>query len=82
MITLDADWKVIKQIDFIGNLERDNGATIFFIIEEAKNNNFGSFKRSFESIVKSIVNLFYFNAISILNTQCHRFKSKIFWFGN
>ena len=32
---LDADPKAIQQINFIGNLEEDN-ATIFFIIEEAK----------------------------------------------
>ena len=71
---LDADSKVIKQINFIGNLERDNGTTILFIIEEAKKNN--SFKRNFESIVKSIVNLFYFNTISILNTQCRALNVK------
>ena len=33
---LEADPKAIKQINFTGNLERDNGATMFFIIEEAK----------------------------------------------
>ena len=71
---LDADSKVIKQINFIGNLERDNGTTILFIIGEAKKNN--SFKRNFESIVKSIVNLFYFNTISILNTQCRALNVK------
>ena len=32
---LDADPKAIEQIDFMGNLEEDN-ATIFFIIEKAK----------------------------------------------
>ena len=71
---LDADSKVIKQINFIGNLERDHGTTILFIIGEAKKNN--SFKRNFESIVKSIVNLFYFNTISILNTQCRALNVK------
>ena len=34
--TLDADSKAIQKINFPGNLERDNGVTIFFIIEEAK----------------------------------------------
>ena len=33
---LDADPKAIQQIKFIGNLEGDNAATMFFIIEEAK----------------------------------------------
>ena len=33
---LEADPKAIQQINFTGNLERDNGATMFFIIEEAK----------------------------------------------
>ena len=28
--------KEIQQINFTGNLERDNGAMMFFIIEEAK----------------------------------------------
>ena len=33
---LDADPKPIEQINFTGNLERDNGAIMSFIIEEAK----------------------------------------------
>ena len=33
---LDADPKAIQQINFTGNLEQDNGGTIFFIMEEAK----------------------------------------------
>ena len=33
---LDADGKAIQQINFIGNLHRGVGATVFFIIEEAK----------------------------------------------
>ena len=33
---LDADSRAIQQINFTGNLDRDNGATMFFIIEEAK----------------------------------------------
>ena len=33
---LDPDPKVIQQIDFTGDLKRDNGAIMFFIIEEAK----------------------------------------------
>ena len=33
---LDADPKVIQQNYFTATLERDNGAIMFFIIEEAK----------------------------------------------
>ena len=33
---LDADPRAIHQINFTGNLERDNGTLMFFIIEEAK----------------------------------------------
>ena len=33
---LDADPKAIPQINFTGNLERDNVAAMFFIIEEAR----------------------------------------------
>ena len=34
--SLDADPRAIQQINFTANLDRNNGATIFFIIEEAK----------------------------------------------
>ena len=34
--TVDADPKAIQQINFTGNVDRDEGATICFIIEEAK----------------------------------------------
>ena len=33
---LDADPKAIQQINFTGNLDRAEGAKMFFIIEEAK----------------------------------------------
>ena len=33
---LDADSRAIQQIDFTGNLDREEGQTMFFIIEEAK----------------------------------------------
>ena len=33
---LDVDPKAIQQINFTGNLEQDNSAIMFFIIEEAK----------------------------------------------
>ena len=32
----DADPKAIQQIDFTGNLDRPAGATLLFIIDEAK----------------------------------------------
>ena len=34
--TLDADPKAVQQINFTGNLERDDGAIMFYIIEKAK----------------------------------------------
>ena len=34
----DADPKAIQQINFNGNLDRAEGATMFFIIEEGKEN--------------------------------------------
>ena len=33
---LDADPRAIQQINFTANLDRDGNATIFFIVEEAK----------------------------------------------
>ena len=33
---LDADPKAVQQINFTGNLERDDGAIMFYIIEKAK----------------------------------------------
>ena len=33
---LDADPKTIQQINFTGNLDKAQGSTMFFIIEEAK----------------------------------------------
>ena len=33
---LDADCKAIQQINFTGNLDREAGTIMFFIIEEAK----------------------------------------------
>ena len=32
----DADPKAVQKINFTGNLDRPEGATMFFIIEEAK----------------------------------------------
>ena len=33
---LDADPRATQQINFAANLDRDDGATVFFIIEKAK----------------------------------------------
>ena len=43
---LDADPKSVQQINFTENLDRAQGATKFFIIEEAKKNSFRFFKRN------------------------------------
>ena len=42
----DADLKAMQQINFTGNLNQGEGATIFFINEEAKKNNFRFFTRN------------------------------------
>ena len=34
--SLDADLTAIQQIDFTANLDREGNATVFFIIEKAK----------------------------------------------
>ena len=74
---LDADPKAIQQINFIDNLDRPEGATMFFIIEEAK---------ALETILdfsqgtrncESIVNFYYFNVISAYNDSISHFKRKI-----
>ena len=56
---LDADPKVIQQINFAGNLDRAEGATMFFIIEKEKETVLDFSKGT----VKSIMVLFNFNKI-------------------
>ena len=34
--SLDADQKAIQEINFTGNVDRNNGATMVFVIEETK----------------------------------------------
>ena len=34
--SLDANQKAIQEINFTGNVDRNNGATMFFVIEETK----------------------------------------------
>ena len=53
----DADPKARQQINFTGNLDRAEGATMFFIIEEAKETVLESFRRDCESIVNVVVRL-------------------------
>ena len=55
---VDADPKVIQQINFIENLDRAEGSTMFFIIEEGKETVLDFSKR----IVKVLL-LFSFNII-------------------
>ena len=43
---LDADPKAIQQISFSGNLDRAEGSTMFFIIEEAKKTVLGFLKET------------------------------------
>ena len=56
---LDADPKAIQQINFTENLDRDEGTTIFFITEEAKETVLDFSKGTVEVI------WFYFNIILI-----------------
>ena len=58
---LDDNPKAIQQINFTGNLDQNENTTMFFIIQEPKRNHFRFFTRNSESIV----NLFYFNMISV-----------------
>ena len=43
---LDLDPKAIQQINYTGNLERDDCAAMFFITEEVKRNHFRFFTRN------------------------------------
>ena len=47
----DADAKVIQQINFTGNIERDGNTTMFSILKKTKRNNLDFFTRYCESIV-------------------------------
>ena len=58
---LNADLKAIQQIYFTENAEWAGSTTIFFIIEEAKENYF----RCVTKNCKSIANLFFFNIVLI-----------------
>ena len=57
----DANPKAIQQINFTGSLDRPEGATMFFIIEEGKETVLHFLTRNWESIL----NLFYFDVVSI-----------------
>ena len=50
---VDDDPKAIQKINFTENLPREQGATLFFFIEEAKETRF------FKRYCKSILNLFF-----------------------
>ena len=65
---LDVDTKAIQQINFIGNLARDEDANItkFFIIEEDKKNYFRFFTNNCETIIILFCLIFvYFSVISV-----------------
>ena len=59
LIVSNTDLKAIQQVNLTGNLARDpiSNTAVFFIIEEAKENSFRFFTKSY----KSIVILFCFN---------------------
>ena len=58
---LDADLKLIQQINFTANLDRAGQTPMYFIIEEAKKNRFRFFTRNCESVVS----LFCFDIILV-----------------
>ena len=58
---LDADPKAVQKNNLTGYLDRAEGATMFFIIEEAKKNYF----RFFTVNCESIASLYFFNIISV-----------------
>ena len=58
---LDVDPKAMQQINFIGNLDRGEGAALFFIIEEAKETLLDYSKQT----VKVLWFFFYFSKILI-----------------
>ena len=70
---LDADPKVIQQITFTANLEREGNTTMFFIIEEAKETILDFPQEtvevlkmsSYSSAIACSTILLYFNIISI-----------------
>ena len=70
---LDADPKVIQQITFTANLERQGNTTMFFVIEEAKETilDFPQetvkvlWMSSYNSAIACSTILLYFNIISI-----------------
>ena len=51
---LDADPTAIQQIHFTANLERAEGATMFFIIEQSKSDYFWIFTRNRKSFVNVV----------------------------
>ena len=51
---LDSDPRAIQQINFKAELDRDDGATMFFIIEKQKKLFFRLFTRNHKSFVNTI----------------------------
>ena len=67
---LDVDPNAMQRINFTGNLEKAI-CNNFFNIEKTKEN-FSDF------LQKIIVNLFFFNLISVQNDSVQNFKRKVF----
>ena len=52
----DADLKAVQQINFIGNLQRAENISMFFIIEKAKETIY-IFTRNYESVANVLVRI-------------------------
>ena len=63
---LDANPKAIKQTNFTGTIEPDNGAIMFFIIEKAKETISNFLQGTVKVLWMCSTILFWFNIISVL----------------
>ena len=75
---LDADPKVIQQINFTTNLDREDGAKIFFILEKVKKYIYlGLFTRNCKNIVNVLFNKLSLSNMKWLNTQYNSLNVKL-----
>ena len=75
---LDADPQTIQQINFTGNLERNEGETMFFIIEEAKETQ-GTFKvsRIYFNLIKYQYEMTHYNTLNVKSSDSQLNKLRL-----